>query len=113
MTFGKRNITVKKLIILLAALTVIVINACAQDKGGGITPEMLEGFRKAQTGTQADKALRKVFSNNNIDQLAKNLHNPLADDKNFSHSVSSKGITDQMSSGRCWLFSGLNVLRAQ
>ena len=42
MTFGKRNITVKKLIILLAALTVIVINACAQDKGGGITPVMLE-----------------------------------------------------------------------
>ena len=25
----------------------------------------------------------------------------------------SKGITDQQSSGRCWLFTGLNVMRAK
>ena len=32
---------------------------------------------------------------------------------NFTHKVKSKGITNQKSSGRCWLFTGLNVLRAQ
>ncbi|MBO7103054.1 MAG: C1 family peptidase, partial [Bacteroidaceae bacterium] len=31
----------------------------------------------------------------------------------FNYSVPSKGITDQKSSGRCWLFTGLNVLRSQ
>ena len=31
----------------------------------------------------------------------------------FSIKVDSKGITDQKSSGRCWLFTGLNVMRAK
>ncbi len=33
-------------------------------------------------------------------------------DTYFSHQVKSKGITNQKSSGRCWLFTGLNVFRA-
>ena len=34
-------------------------------------------------------------------------------DTHFSDRVKAKGITDQKSSGRCWLFTGLNVLRAK
>ena len=34
-------------------------------------------------------------------------------DTHFSDRVRTKGITDQESSGRCWLFTGLNVLRAK
>ena len=34
-------------------------------------------------------------------------------DTHFSIKVESKGITDQKSSGRCWLFTGLNVMRAK
>jgi bleomycin hydrolase len=34
-------------------------------------------------------------------------------DTHFSDRVKTKGITDQKSSGRCWLFTGLNVLRAK
>lgn len=34
-------------------------------------------------------------------------------DTNFTNKVVSHGITDQQQSGRCWLFTGLNVLRAQ
>lgn len=36
-----------------------------------------------------------------------------AADTYFSNEALSKGITDQQSSGRCWLFTGLNVMRAQ
>ena len=31
----------------------------------------------------------------------------------MTYRVKSRGITDQKSSGRCWLFTGLNVLRSQ
>ena len=103
----------KKVYVILSILVAACIDSAAQKNSGGITPEMLEQFKKSKTETQAEKALRKVFLNNDIGTLAKNLHNPAADDKDFSHSVPSKGITDQMGSGRCWLFSGLNVLRAQ
>ena len=34
-------------------------------------------------------------------------------DTHFSDRVKTKGITDQKSSGRCWLFTGMNVLRAK
>lgn len=45
--------------------------------------------------------------------LAKNHENLANFDTNFSNKVISHGITDQQQSGRCWLFTGLNVLRAQ
>ena len=34
-------------------------------------------------------------------------------DTHFSDEVKTKGRTDQQSSGRCWLFTGLNVLRSR
>ena len=44
--------------------------------------------------------------------MATTAQNP-AYDTHFSHEVKSKGITNQQRSGRCWLFTGLNVLRAK
>lgn len=48
-----------------------------------------------------------------IKELALNQENQKALNTNFSIKVESKGITDQQSSGRCWLFTGLNVMRAK
>ena len=45
--------------------------------------------------------------------MATNADNPANYDTYFSHKVPSKGITDQKSSGRCWLFTGMNVMRAK
>ncbi len=84
----------------------------AQTAEGGISAEMLEGFRKAQADTPADRALRNALAGTSINQLATAADNPAKRDKWFSHKVESKGITDQQSSGRCWLFTGMNVMRA-
>ena len=59
------------------------------------------------------KAIRNALGNSDIDKIALNAEAGNGFDSNFSHRVKSKGITDQKSSGRCWLFTGLNVLRAQ
>ena len=48
-----------------------------------------------------------------IKELALNQENQKALNTDFSIKVESKGITDQQSSGRCWLFTGLNVMRAK
>ena len=42
-----------------------------------------------------------------------NNQRPRSIEDKFSIEVQSSGITDQKQSGRCWLFTGLNVLRAQ
>lgn len=85
----------------------------AQQDKGGITTEMMEQIRSGQTNTQAERAARNALAINPITELATNADNLAMIDTNFSHRVATKGITDQHQSGRCWLFTGLNVLRAK
>ena len=91
----------------------LALSAQGQQNGGGISPEMLRQIKQAYQGTPADKAIRNAIANNNINKLAVNLESLNNLDTHFSHKVESKGISDQQSSGRCWLFTGLNVLRAK
>lgn len=83
-----------------------------QTATGGISPDMLKQIKQAYQGTAADKAIRNAICNNDINKLAVNQEDRNSLDTHFSNKVNSKGITDQKSSGRCWLFTGLNVLRA-
>ena len=86
------------------------ISAMAQ---GGISDEALKKIKEGYKGTPEEIALRNAISRNDINKLAVNLESQANIDTYFSHKVPSKGITDQESSGRCWLFTGMNVLRAE
>jgi len=80
---------------------------------GGITDELLSQIRQSQPSGTTTKALSNALAGTSLNQLALTADNPAAHDTYFSDKVDSKGITDQQSSGRCWLFTGLNVLRAK
>lgn len=83
-------------------------------KTGGISAAKLDEIRSSYVPTAADRAIYNAISNNDINELAVNTDaRRQRPDYKFSHRVPSKGITNQQSSGRCWLFTGLNVLRAQ
>lgn len=99
----------KKVFTTLMALAV-GISAMAQ---GGISDEALKKIKEGYKGTPEEVALRNAISRNDINKLAVNLESQANIDTYFSHKVPSKGITDQESSGRCWLFTGMNVLRAE
>lgn len=60
---------------------------------------------------QESKALVNAISSNDINKLAVNRENLGKINPYFTHKVDVNGITNQKSSGRCWLFTGLNVLR--
>ena len=85
----------------------------AQQDKGGITEDMMREIRLGYTNSEAEKAARNALALNAIPELATNADNLTMIDTHFSHRVKTKGITDQHQSGRCWLFTGLNVLRAQ
>ena len=91
----------------------ITFSLYGQQKEGGISSEMLQQIKKAYQGTASDKAIRNAICNNDINLLAVNSENKNEFDDYFSNKVNSKGITNQKSSGRCWLFTGLNVFRAK
>ena len=97
--------------ILLLALALLGVGAAAQSKGS-ITPQMLDEIKQGYAGTAADKAIRNALNTTSITVLSANAENAAMIDTNFSDRVKTWGITDQKSSGRCWLFTGLNVLRA-
>ena len=103
----------KKYILCLVALLMSVAGVMAQTKNGGISEDMLGRIRQGYTGTPEQKAVKNALASNSIAALAVNSENLSMIDTHFSHQVKTKGITDQKSSGRCWLFTGLNVLRAK
>ena len=98
----------KTLTIFALALTCLAASA----QNGGITPEMLSEISKGWSGSSTDKALRNAIAATPINTLSVNAENAAMIDTGFSDRVKTRGITDQKSSGRCWLFTGLNVLRA-
>jgi len=93
--------------------TLAVVFSASLNAQTSITPEVLQKLEGSYTGTPAEKALRNAISNVGIQKMAVNQENAGAKDKNFSIEVKNTGITDQKSSGRCWLFTGLNVLRGR
>jgi len=58
-------------------------------------------------------ALTNAISSNSIKKLAVNRENIGKENYYINHKVKSKGISNQKSSGRCWMYTGLNVLRAK
>lgn len=97
---------------LLAGALLLSANLTAQT-AGGIDEKMLDEIRQGYTATTAQKAVRNALASNSIAVLATNAENLAMIDTHFTHRVKTVGITDQQSSGRCWLFTGLNVLRAK
>jgi bleomycin hydrolase len=57
------------------------------------------------------KAMQNALSANDISKLAWNRSNVGTTDQLFTYRVDVSGITDQKSSGRCWMFSSLNLFR--
>ena len=101
----------QKLVFLSLALCAL-LPASAQTKPGGISSDMLRDIQKELKGEPLNRALVNAVAANSIDALAKNRQNAGALDTYFSVETKSQSITDQQSSGRCWMFSGFNVLRS-
>ncbi len=92
---------------LLLILLLPAIVGMAQDLTKGDLDRLKSGFKKdAYT-----KAMQNALSSNDITQLAWNRENVGTTDQLFTYRVDVSGITDQKKSGRCWMFSSLNLFR--
>ena len=90
----------------------ICITATVSAQTGGISSKMLGEIQKQNKMTPAENAIANAIAANSIDNLAQNRNNAAELDTYFSIETPKQTITDQKSSGRCWMFSGMNVLRA-
>ncbi len=81
--------------------------------GQSLSENLIQKIRSQYKPTSSEKALRNALGATDLKTLAVNQDNQQELNTYFSNEVPGKGITDQESSGRCWLFTGTNVMRAK
>ncbi|HUX53439.1 MAG TPA: C1 family peptidase [Williamwhitmania sp.] len=99
----------KRVITVIALLLAIPCWSIAQQE---ITPETLGKIKLGYNANDpSTKALTNALTNNDVKKLTLNRENEGKVDSYFKYKVKINGITDQKSSGRCWMFTSLNVFR--
>ena len=93
-------------------MSLVAVPAMGQSRSqGGISPDMLREIVKS-SGTKHNVAIRNAMASNSIDDLARNYRNNTVSDTHFSVETPKQSIHNQRQSGRCWMYSSFNVLRA-
>ena len=97
-----------KKILLTAACGLATLGASAQQ----LTDKELNEIQSSFVLDQSTKALQNIITNEaNLKDLSLNRAVQGKTDHFFKYRVNVKGITDQQRSGRCWMFTSMNVLR--
>lgn len=97
--------------VLLSYISALFFMASGIAQTGIIDNAILQQIKSALKKDPYLKATQNAIANNDIKKLAESVDKPDKPDHYFSNKVKTKGITDQKSSGRCWLFTGQNILR--
>ncbi len=99
------------LIQVLAVLLFVFSLVYGQTAPGALSENELKEIRQSLKKDASVQAVLHAVQNNNIKKLAFNRSAIKDLDFYFAHKIETKGITNQKSSGRCWLFTALNTLR--
>ena len=97
------------LLILLMVSPVAIWGKSSSE--GGLTSDVIREVCQSFKLDATTRALMNALTNNDIKKLTLNRQKYVAHDNLFNHKIKTKGITNQKSSGRCWLFAGLNIMR--
>jgi bleomycin hydrolase len=96
--------------ILLAMIAVMAASSLMAQSLSKVEVDQIKSGFKRDAYT---KAMQNALSSTDITQLAWNRENVGTTDQLFTYRVDVSGITDQKKSGRCWMFSSLNLFRPQ
>lgn len=77
-----------------------------------ITPEDVAALRAEFAASPTNRLVQNAVTQTTIDDIALDREVLNGIDLTVSHRLDDWTVTDQKKSGRCWLFAGLNLLRA-
>lgn len=100
-----------KKVLISILLTVFMSSLSAQQTKGALSIEVINSIRENFKNTTENTAIINAVTHNDIKNLAVNRQNDGKLNHLFSNRVETNGITNQKSSGRCWLYTGLNTMR--
>lgn len=103
-----RDVMMRLAVVLLVWLGVSA-GAVAQD--GSLTLAQIERIRSEFTMDAHTRAMRNALTGTGIRDIAENREILAVHNDQFSHKIKTKGISNQKSSGRCWMFAGFNTIK--
>lgn len=78
-----------------------------------ITKEQIKSYSQAFQAEEKNKLAQRAVSKAGFEEVGIDLARYAAIKRVFSHEAKERDqVTNQKSSGRCWIFAGLNVMRA-
>ena len=98
----------KKTLIAIVMAGAMSANLTAQEIGKHELEDILESFAGTADGIARMNA---ISGNRDLRKLAVDREHQGKTDHFFRYRVNVSGITDQQQSGRCWMFTSMNVLR--
>lgn len=98
-------------VLWLSIFAVLFAAASVYARDGALSPKLIERIQSDFVMAPHIRTMYNSITNNSIKKLVLNRDILRQHNEFFSNKVKVKGITNQKSSGRCWLFAGLNSLR--
>lgn len=78
-----------------------------------ITNDMLHQFADSYQANRTQKVMRHAIFNSSLDLCVSVQENLTKNQNHFSVEIKTLKASNQLTSGRCWIFAGLNVLREE
>eukprot|EP01029_Cantina_marsupialis_P032155 TRINITY_DN957_c0_g7_i1.p1 TRINITY_DN957_c0_g7~~TRINITY_DN957_c0_g7_i1.p1 ORF type:complete len:463 (+),score=82.92 TRINITY_DN957_c0_g7_i1:1021-2409(+) len=101
-----------KRLFLLPVLALAFNGVTVAQNNGSVDAKTLNEIRSSFTKDASTQAIQNAITNTeSISGLALNREKIGSVDHYFKYRVDVKGITDQESSGRCWMFTSMNTIR--
>lgn len=97
--------------LFILSIALLCLVSAASAAGRGLGNGELSEIRNSFTLDPAARALMNAVSNNDLKDLSFNRQIYNSHDDIFSDKVEANGITNQKSSGRCWMFAAFNMMR--
>jgi len=103
----------KTLINILSIVLTLAVLVHSADKTGALNQDLISEYEKTFKNIDGSDIIINAVANNSVKNLTLNHDRLVHHDKYFNLKLKSTGVTNQKSSGRCWLFASLNIFNQQ
>ncbi len=99
--------------IYATAISILIVTAglVSGQNPTELSGEILSRLQQSVKDDASTRMLINAITNNEINNLVLNREVINRHNEVFNLQTEAKGITDQKSTGRCWMFAGLNIMR--
>jgi len=104
---------------VLAIVALVQVPTCAGDSSSpnagtlsrSVSADDVAAFQQDFSARRQNQLMQNAVTKVDVKEIALDRTLVTSMDHSFSHTLDSWQPTDQMKSGRCWMFAGLNVMR--